>query len=484
VVRKVLLFKFQHETNSLCPVLANLDRYKESTFVLGEDILKGPRAPGLDITGALDVIEQYPDIEIIPTVSMFANPSGPVTGEVFDFVVARTEEAIREKGAFDGVMILFHGAMAAQGHPDAEGDLLEILREKLGWDVPIVASLDLHANVTEKMARCATALVPYEHYPHIDAYATAQVAARILVDAMDGRIRPVMAFRKIPHLLPLFPTERAEIRPLYDTAEALQSKSGMLCVRFTHGFFASDIEELGMAVLAIADGDREAAERAADELRAVIEREKDKIFEEYPTLDEALDLALQPADKPLVIADTSDNPGGGGMGNTTHILRRILERGMSGCALAILVDPVSVLACERAGVGATVELQLGGWSDPVYSGGPLSVTAYVCGLTDGYYTAKGVMSHGKRYCMGKTAVLEIGGNYVIVTSLPVQPFDLEVFRAHGITPEEQRLLVAKSSIHYRASFGTIARAMIPVPMPGYNVPYPQGFPFRVWKGKG
>lgn len=156
---------------------------------------------------------------------------------------------------------------------------------------------------------------------------------------------------------------------------------------------------------------------------------------------------------------------------------------MTGCVLAVMVDPKSVEKCVAAGAGATVQLQLGGWSDPRYSGGPLEVDAYVRMLSDGWYTLKGPMTHGLRVCMGKTAVLTIAGNQVIVTSSPFQPYDLEVFRAHGIAPEEQKLLVVKSSIHYRASYGTVARQMIPVPLPGYNVPYPQGFPFRNWKGK-
>lgn len=480
--KKVLFFKFQHETNALCPAPADMTAYKNAALFVGEEVLGIFRAPGLDSAGALNALEAEPDIQIIPVVSMYANPSGPVTAEVYDFVAECLRKTIVENGPVDGVMILFHGAMVAQGHPDAEGDLLVLLRSLVGWEIPIVASLDLHANVTQKMADHATALIPYEKYPHTDAYETSQVAVRILVDTMSGKCRPVMAYRRIPHLLPLFPTEKPAIRPLYDLTARCQKHPGALCVRFTHGFFAADIEELGMAVLAVTDGDPALAEALADQLAAAIDREKDNLKDDYMTLDDALDLAQEAGDGPVVIADTSDNTGGGGLGNTTHILRRILERGMEGCALAIIVDPKSVAQCEQAGVGAKVQLQLGGWSDPAFSGGPVEVEAYVRMLSDGWYTLKGPMTTGTRVCMGKTAVLDISGNQVIVTALPFQPYDLEVFRAHGIAPEEQKLLVVKSSIHYRASFGSVARQMIPVPLPGYNVPYPQGYPFRNWKG--
>lgn len=224
------------------------------------------------------------------------------------------------------------------------------------------------------------------------------------------------------------------------------------------------------------------AETIADELEAAILREKDKLHENYLTLDEALDLAMEPGDGPIVIADTADNPGGGGLGNTTWILRRILERKMTGCALAVIVDPASVQICEKAGAGANVKLNLGGWSDPAYSGGPLKVSAYVRAITDGKYINKGKMAQGGTMRMGKTAVLEIAGNVVLVTSIPTQPYDLNVFPSHGVTPTDMRLLVVKSSIHYRATFGTVARAMLPVPIPGYIDPRPQTFPFRTWKG--
>lgn len=481
--KKVLFFRFQHETNAICPAPADMTAYKNAVVMVGDEIMSISRAPGRDVPGVLNVLERYDDIRIIPVVNMFANPSGPVTQEVYSFVENHLRQSIGENGPFDGVMILFHGAMVAEGHPDAEGDLLEMLRSLLGWDIPIVASLDLHANVTEKMARCATALIPYREYPHVDVYDTAVEAAQLLADTLHGNIKPVMAYRRVPHLLPLFPTEKPQIRPLYGLAAKCQQTPGALSVGFTHGFFAADIEELGMAVMAVTDNDPALAESIADELAAAIDREKDKLYEDYLTLDEALDLALEPGDGPVVIADTSDNPGGGGLGNTTWILRRILERKITGCALAVIVDPASVFVCEQAGIGSTVELKLGGWSDPVYSGGPLEVSAYVRAITDGNYVNKGRMGQNGTMKMGKTAVLEIAGNVVLVTSIPAQPYDLNVFPSHGITPTDMRLLVVKSSIHYRATYGTVARAMYPIPVPGYIDPRPQTFPFRTWKGK-
>jgi len=482
--KKVLVFQMMHETNAFCPSPANMTAFKNGFCAVGEGILPTKSGIGTCLGGIHDAFESRPDIELIPSVRLYANPCGPVTREVFDFAVEHVLATLREKGPVDGMDIVFHGAMVAEGHPDAEGDFLEILRNEVGWEIPIVASLDLHANITAKMAKCATALVPYQYYPHTDANPTALVASQILIDALDGKTKPVMAYRRIPHLLPLVPTAFPAFRPLYDLADQLQARPGVLCVRFTHGFYAADIEEMGMSVLVTTDGDRELAESVADELAAAIDRDKDKLRENYLTLDEALDRAMEPGDGPYVIADTSDNPGGGGLGNTTHILRRVLERGITGGAFAVIVDPESVCACEQAGAGATLELQLGGKKgDDFYSGGALPVTAYVRAITDGAYCNKGPMNRGITTKLGKTAIVEIAGNLVVISSLAEQPLDLEAFRHNGIEPADCRFLVVKSAIHYRASYGTVAREMVPVPLHGYISPTPENFRYRNWKGK-
>lgn len=480
--KKILVLQFKHETNAFCPAPASMTAFKNATFLVGDECFTENRGRGTEMGGVLKALEPHSDFELIPTVALTATPSGPVTEEVFDFVAASVTGKLAECGKVDGIVIIFHGAMVAEGHLDAEGDLLEMIRGIVGWEVPIMASLDLHANVTEKMAKCATALVPYECYPHTDDHETSYVAAQLLAETLDGELKPVMAYRRIPFLLPLFPTACPEFSPLYELARELQARPGARCVRFTHGFYASDIDEMGMCVMAITNGDKDLAESIADELAAAIDKEKGNLREKYPALDEALDRAMEPGERPYVIADTSDNPGGGGLGDTTHILRRVLERGITGGAFAIIVDPAFVQLCEKSGVGTTVEGDLGGWSDPAFSGGPLHVTAYVRAITHGMFRNKGKMSQGALAKCGKTAIVEIGGNVIVVASFPKQPFDLEVYRSNGIEPLDYKFLVVKSAIHFRAHYGTVAREMVAVPLPGYIAPTPEHFPYRHWKG--
>lgn len=479
--KKLLLIRFWHETNSFSPVPADMQAYKNFSFEVGEASFAAHRGVGTELGAFLELFEAREDVELIPTVSLAAVPSGPVTADVYDFVLKEVCDAIRRNLPLDGVLVNCHGAMVAKGHCDGEGDLFEAIRALVGEEIPLIASLDLHANVTEKMARHATALLPYECYPHTDIYDTGRVVASMMADCLDGNLTPVMAYRRIPHLLPFFYTDSEHIQPLYRLAKRLEKQKGVRSVRFAHGFFPADIAEMGMSVMVVTDGDRALAESIADEMKQAIEAAIPGLLPEYVSVDEALDRALSAGEGPVVLADASDNPGAGGMGDTTHILRRILERGITGAAIATILDPASVEVCAKAGVGATVSLRLGGWSDPAYSGGPLEVTAYVRMLSDGKYVLKGKMLHGTIAKQGKTAVVEIAGNTVLITSISRQPFDLEVFRSHGIAPEEQRILVTKSTIHFRASFGTVAKEMLTLAAPGYAVPVPEGLPYKNWE---
>lgn len=479
--KKILTVQFRHETNVFCPAPADEQAFRNTRYIVGPAVFEDQKGVGNDLSAFLDVFSDREDVELIPTVALYACPSGPVTEDVYDFVTGEVAKAIDAHGPVDAVFMDVHGAMVAVNHPDGEGDLMALIRSKVGNDIPVMAPLDLHTNITKKMIRHATALLPYESYPHVDVYDTGLAVAKLLDRTLKGEIDPKMACRQIHFQLPLFPTEDPAIEPLYRLAEEMMERPGVLHVRFSHGFYPADIEEVGMAAVAITDGDQALAEALAEELQQAIEKQIPLLKQHYMPLDEALDRALIPGKGPVVIADPSDNPGAGGLNDTTHILRRILERGITGACIATILDPESVKLCEKAGIGAQVELSLGGKSDPKYSGGPVQVKAKVLMITDGKYRNAGPMLKGMIYNHGTTAVVEVAGNKVLVSSLPKQVFDAEAFRKHGIAPEEENLLVVKSSIHYRASFGQFAREMIPVVVPGYAPPTPEGYTYKNWK---
>lgn len=481
--KKILVVQFRHETNSFSIIPADEKAYRNFRFDVGEEVFPAQRGIRNEMGAFLDVLGDRDEFELIPTVALAATPSGPVTADVYDFVLNEIRNVVDTHAPFDGVLLNCHGAMVAKGHDDGEGDLFEFIRNLVGWDIPLISTLDLHANVTVKMAKCATALVPYECYPHTDAYETAVVAAHLMADTLLNKIKPVMTYRRIPFLCPLLFDKSPQISPIYEFIKRINSHPDVLSLRFTHGFFSADIEEMGMAVLSITNDNRALSEKLADELVLFIEDNSANLKNTYITLDEALDIAVNSSKSPVVLADASDNPGAGGVGDTTHILRSILKRGITGAAIATITDPSSVEKCIKAGVGAKVALKLGGWTDPEYSGGPVDVTAYVKMITDGKYMVKGDMMQGTIVNHGTTVVAEIAGNTVLISSIAFQPIDLEVFRSHGIVPEEQKILVTKSAVHYRASYGTVASEMFTLSLPGYSVPVPQAYKYKKWKGK-
>lgn len=476
--KKVLIAQFHHETNSFCPINADETKYRNYRFDVGDEVISNQRGIGSEMGAFIDVFEKRPDITLIPAVALNAAPSGPVTSGVYDFVIEEIRRLIEKHSPLDGILLTLHGAMVADNHSDGEGDLLENIRKWVGYEIPVIASLDLHANVTEKMAENATALIPYECYPHTDTYETGYLSAKIMLDTLDGKCTPVMAYRHIPYLLPLFPSEIPEIKCIYDLTKIQTQHKDVLSARFAHGFFLSDIKGMGMSVMVITNGNKELANKYANELVSFINKNIPNLKRHFPSLDEVLEKAVCENDKPFVIADASDNPGAGGMSDTTHILREILKRGIQGAVLATIVDPTSVNICEKAGVGSSVSLSLGGWSNPTYSGGPLEITAYVKMISDGKYASREKLSYGEVINHGKTAVVEIEGNTVFITSIPRQPWDIEIFRSHGIRPEEQKIIITKSAVHYRASYGKITDRTEAVVLPGLATPVPDGMIFK------
>jgi len=349
--KKILIVQFKHETNSFCPKKADEQAFRDRLFLEGKEMLEKQRGTRNAVGAFLHILEQYDDFELIPSVALSASPSGPVTADVYAFVLSKVDEYIEKYKPFCGVLLDCHGAMVAEGHDDGEGDLFEFIRNRVGYEIPLISTLDLHANVTDKMVQHATVLVPFEKYPHTDTFETGCKAASIMAETLLGKVKPVMAYRKIPFLQPLLPSDSVQMRPFYECAEKLMEQSDALSVRFTHGFFSADIEELGMAVLSVANNNKELAEKNADTLYNLICVNLSSLKAEYMTLEDALNKVGVSEGRALVLADASDNPGAGGLGDTTHILRAILNQRITGAAIATITDAVSVEKCIKAGVG-------------------------------------------------------------------------------------------------------------------------------------
>jgi len=410
--------------------------------------------------------------ELIATTWAIAQPAAEVTDQAFDTICGDLVTGIAAAQPLDAVFLCLHGAMVTESHEDAEGEILRRVRAVVG-SLPIVATLDLHANVTRQMVDLATLLIVYRTYPHIDMADCGRSAARLLDTILLTRRVPAKALRKVPFLIPPVwqCTTIEPAKSIYAKLAASQI-APIVSLSFAEGFPGSDIHDCGPAVLAYAE-DQASAERAVDDLRVLIEDREVEFAGRTFTPAEAIAEAARVYDgRPIILADTQDNPGAGGSCDTLGILTALVDARTEGAALGIFYDPKAAAAAHAAGVGMELELELGAAPTPFL--GRFMVEA----LSDGNILCKGPMLGGQTLRLGPTALLRHAGITIVVGSARIQPYDQEIFRHLGIDPTAQRVLVLKSSVHFRNDFQDIAGAVLVVDSPGVNVTDTRRLPYR------
>ena len=413
---------------------------------------------------------------LVPVCALNASP-GPVTSQsIWEEVCNSLVYEIQNTAQVDGILLALHGAMVTEEMEDGEGELLQVLREYVGPDVPIVVTLDLHANVTSKMVEYATALFPCDYYPHTDFYKCGLRAARCIWDTINGKINPVMRGHKLDLIFPYVMTQSPSFVPLLRKAQSWREMGQLINASICHGFFASDIYDQGAAIVTVADGEPELAQLLADELAEDVWDARDYLGRSFYTAEQAIEILKEAKEFPVVIADVADNPGSGATTDSVVLLEKLIEHDVQAAALAVICDPQTVKQAFEAGVGAAINVDLGGKIAPEITGGPLHCNAVVKALNDGRVVNSGPMNNGVLMTYGDCAVLQIAGISVIVCSNHTQPYDLEVYRYCGIEPESMKVLIVKSAVHYRASFGTIAAQILDVETPALGPMRPQMLP--------
>ena len=380
-------------------------------------------------------------------------------------------EGLNTNKDFDAVYLDLHGAMVTEHLQDGEGELLKRVRQVIGPDLPLVASLDLHANLTEEMMHHASAFTIYRTYPHLDMAASGARACKLLSYALSGGAI-AKAFRKIPFLIPL-PAQCTNFEPcgsLYRKAAEL-SNDNVLNVDFAAGFPPADISECGPALAAYAH-DQASAERAADEMLSLVLAAEPKFVNELLSEDEAVQQAMAGEhDSPVVLADAQDNPGAGATSDTVGVLDALVRNKAHGAVIALVNDPQAAASAAAADVGAEIELSLGGKSGQANQA-PYHAKFRVVGIGDGRFTCTGEMYRGAKTELGPMALLRVCDDqsdvHVIVGSERFQCLDQAVFRHLGVEPKAQRILVVKSTVHFRADFEPIAAKVLVVESPGAN----------------
>jgi len=472
---RVLIGGLMHETNTLNPRPTGVADFRARQWLEVGEILADLRGTDSEVGGFLDVLEASGDVEVVPGVYAVAMPSGRVTDEALETVMAGLV-ASAGAGGLDGVLLALHGAMVAASYPDGEGALLAHLRRAFGPQVPIVATLDLHANLSAEMASHADGYVVYRTYPHLDQRDRGRDAAGLLLRALRGEVRPVAAVAKWP--LRIGPPQNVlpDDPPMRDilarAREMERTVPGVLAACPAHGFMQQDTPHAGIGAVVTTDGDPALAARLAEELADLLYAHREEYAVDIPSPAEAIRLALA-ARPPVAIADVGDNIGAGTPGDGTALLHEILRQGVPS-ALVPLCDPEAAQECAAAGIGATVTLAVGGKSDPLY-GPPAVVTGRVRALVDGTYVNRAGMGYtpGVVQHMGLTARLDCGGLTLLLTSLPMSPNNLMHARAVGVYPEDYSLTVCKGGLAFRAAYRPpVANTHLLADTPGYSALLP------------
>lgn len=470
-----------HESHSFAPFPADIPAFEKpggfpplSRGAAMLEAIAGTRVPA---AGAREVAEAEGH-EVVPLAWGIAMPSAPVTAHAFETIAGWIVEGAAAAMPLDGLYLDLHGAMMVEGAPDGEGELLGRLRARLGPELPIAASLDLHANVTRAMVERADVLTAYRTYPHVDMKETGARAMRLLL-ARIAHGRPwARHHRPIDFLVPLSAqcTLSHPMQELYEAIPLLAEQTGVADLSLSLGFPYCDFPGCGPCVTAYA-ARAAAAEAAAARLYDMVVARRAEMVQRLWAPEEAVRHAKRQASlagPPIVLADTQDNPGGGGHGDTTGLLRALVEGGAAGAVIGVLNDAETAAAAHAAGEGGTIEVALGGRSDNAPFRGRFAVQR----LGDGRFTCTGPMTRGNRADLGPCALLETAGVHVLVASRKMQAYDQAMFRHLGIEPATVPIIALKSSVHFRADFQPIAKEILIVAAPGPVVADPSALPFR------
>jgi len=467
---------FQHETNTFSTVPTGWDSLIAADTwpgLMEGDVLRqtmtpapGQAARNIPIAGFIAAAARHPKVRLLPLAWAAAGPSGRVTREAFERMSTLLLDKLAELSP-DAVYLDLHGAMAAEHIDDADGEILQRVRAVIGRETLLLASLDLHANVSPRMLSQADLLLSYRTYPHVDMAATGARTFEWLLRLAAAPQRPVVAWRRIPFLIPMC-WQCTDLQP----AQALQAltqkveEENAAPAHFTMGFPAADVAECGPLVWAYGI-DEEQATHAVTRLETATLAAEPQFGGEILDVHAAVARAqhsVREGRSPVVIADAQDNPGAGGSADTTGLLRELV-RVDADAVLGLLVDPGAAAAAHAAGSGATLDLTLGGRSG-LAGDAPFPVSARVDRLHDGMVDATGSVFRNYRLTLGPSALLAIGRVQVIVVSQPVQLLDLALLRFVGLEPDQLKIIVLKSTVHFRADFSPIAAEILVCAAPG------------------
>jgi microcystin degradation protein MlrC len=476
---RVAIAELKQETNTFVPRPTTLADFQAWHLWHGDDVLTGLADTNSEVAGFLDVLAEAA-IEPVPVLATFAMSGGPVATETYERLLADLLAGLEAAAPLNGVLLALHGAMVTETDDDPDGAILAAVRAAIGPAMPLVVSMDVHANLTRRSVEQVDAIVGFRTAPHIDQRETGQRAAWIMVRMLRDGLRPAGAFVKIPMVVPA--STHIHHRPgpyqrLMRAAASAESEQIVAANVFTVQPWL-DIDELGFAAVAYTDGDPALAATVARDLAARAWAERDAFMQlDLVPIETAIARAVAASAGPIVLSDLADGTGAGSPGDATAVIAGLLAADLNGPAYVCVRDPEAAAAAIAAGVGATVELRVGAKMDTVFNQ-PVTLRGTVTFAGPASFRFGGGGYTGVEMDMGDCAVVQAGQVFVLIVSNAVFTIDPAMYRAVGLKPERARIVVVKSHGQFRAGYDDLARQIILLDSPGMSSDHLKSLPFR------
>ncbi len=464
---RIAIGQIWQEQNTFSPMTTRLSDFEQNGLYFGGAILKQFSGSN-ELGGFIRAAEDEDDIKLLPTIRAFAWPKGIVKKKTYEKIKEEFMNHIKKSLPLDGILLSLHGSMVAEGVCDVEGELLETVRKDLSLDIPIAISLDLHANVTEKIVDNTVFIEAYHTCPHVDLFRTGYKTAKVFFSVLKKDIDPAPAYVKMPVITPvrLHNTNQGPLKKIFKLIEKIERKNDVISASFFPVQPWLDVPELGWSVAVYTRSDGAHAREYVEEISHLAWKSKDKFFTEETPPERAIEEARKMKRGLMVISD-SDSTTSGAPGDNTCILNELITRKVNYPALLSLVDPEVVEKAIRAGAGNKITCEIGGKLDTMHCS-PVKVTAKVKTITDGKFNLDGGHIGKLSIDMGKTVVLEAGSISILVSARSGPVYEQTVYKHAGLDPEQFRVVVVKSPVGFRKAYETVAKKIVLADCPGFS----------------
>ena len=464
-MKRIAVARLFQETSSFSSRKTTLDDFRQFGLHFGDSVFR--EAGGLrdEMDGFVEEARHSRDIELVPIMWAVGWTGGTLTAETFEYLKGNLLERIAAIPQIDGVLLALHGSMVAEGTDDTEGDLLAAIRQKYGNRIPLVATFDHHANMTQKIVDHVDALVAYRHCPHRDTMETGRRGARMIRSILEGEFKPVIAFQKIPMITPAdrFETDKEPLKRWFDRGREMENRPGVHAVSQFPVQPWLDVDEYGWSAVVITDNNFGLASELVTQLAEQAWDMRREFLVSNPTAAEAVQMALL-GEGPIVIADGSDATNGGGPGDSTVLLSEFVRQKVDKPTYTTVVDPVAVEGAMQAGIGCEVTVDLGGKYDR--SEPPVRLTGRVIRASDGKFRILGGSHHAIAVDMGRTIILQVDKLSIVVSEKLNPGHDPLVYRHIGLEPKEAHIIVVKCVVGHMNAYASIMKKTIWIDTPG------------------